>query len=170
MENVEHLLKKLAIESIPEALEKAHRYRLLNEPLEAESICLDILEVAPDNEEALVILILALSDQFVNGLQPMYREAITLIKKLPDEYSKLYYEGVICERRGKASHRLQRPTSGHVAFEWLQKALSLYERASALSPAENADADLRWNTVVRILERFPEIRPDPAEWSQSFLE
>ncbi len=170
MENNEYVLKKLDGDSIPEAVEKAHRYRLLNEPLEAESICLDILEVAPDNQEAVVILILALTDQFSKGLQPVFRDAVKLLEKLPDEYNQLYYEGVICERRAKASHQLRRPSSGHVAYEWLQRALNFYERASALSPAGNADADLRWNTVVRIMERFPDIRPDPAEWTPTFLE
>ena len=33
-------LKPLSREAIPRALEKAERYRLLNEPAEAESICL----------------------------------------------------------------------------------------------------------------------------------
>ena len=38
---------------MPAALEKALRYRLLNEPVEAESICRDVLEVDPDNQAAL---------------------------------------------------------------------------------------------------------------------
>ena len=38
-------LKPLSKESIKAALEKAERYRLLNEPGLAESICLDILEI-----------------------------------------------------------------------------------------------------------------------------
>jgi hypothetical protein len=37
---------------------------LLNDPEGAESICLDILDVDPDNQDALVTIILALSDQF----------------------------------------------------------------------------------------------------------
>ena len=43
-------LKPLSREAFPAALEKAERYRLLNEPLEAESICRDILAVDPDNQ------------------------------------------------------------------------------------------------------------------------
>ena len=54
-------LKPLSKEAIPAALEKAMRYRLLNEPGEAESICHDILGADPDNQEALVTLLLALS-------------------------------------------------------------------------------------------------------------
>src|SRR6266853_596016 len=56
-------LKPLSKEAIPKALERADRYRLLNEPAEAESICLDMLEAEPDNRRALSTLILALTDQ-----------------------------------------------------------------------------------------------------------
>ena len=48
-------LKPLSHEGIPAALEKAMRYRLLNEPGEAESICHDVLRIDPDNQQALVI-------------------------------------------------------------------------------------------------------------------
>ena len=51
-------LKRLTKEAVPRALEKAERYRLLNEPTEAESICQDILRVEPDNQPALVVLLL----------------------------------------------------------------------------------------------------------------
>jgi hypothetical protein len=47
-------LKQLHKDAIPAALEKAERYRLLNEPGEAESICLDILAVDPDNQRAVI--------------------------------------------------------------------------------------------------------------------
>ncbi len=170
MELPDHELKKLDIGSIPEALEKAHRYRLLNEPLEAESICLDILEVGPGNERALVILILALSDQFSKRLQPAFRNARALLERLPDEYSRLYYEGLIFERRAKASFHTGQPASGHVAYGWFQKALKCYESASKMSPAENADADLRWNTVIRIIDRYSEICPTPVDLSEPYLE
>jgi len=42
-------LKTLSPESVPRALAKAERYRLLNEPVEAESICLDVLAVDPQS-------------------------------------------------------------------------------------------------------------------------
>ena len=53
-------LKPLSADAIPAALEKAMRYRLLNEPAEAESISQDVLRTDPDNQQALVILLLAL--------------------------------------------------------------------------------------------------------------
>ena len=42
-------LKPLSREAVPAALEKAVRYRLLNEPEQAESSCLDVLLVDPKN-------------------------------------------------------------------------------------------------------------------------
>jgi len=60
-------LKTISKEGIPEALSKAERYRLLNEPGEAESICRDVMAVEPDHQGALRLLGLALTDQFVGG-------------------------------------------------------------------------------------------------------
>jgi len=60
-------LKQLHKDAIPAALEKAERYRLLNEPGEAESICLDVLTVNPDNQRAIIVLLLALTDRFDKG-------------------------------------------------------------------------------------------------------
>ena len=60
-------LKPIDPAAVPAALQQAERYRLLNEPEEAESICLDVLAVEPDNQQALVMLLLSLTDQFVTG-------------------------------------------------------------------------------------------------------
>ena len=57
-------LKPLDPDAVPAALAKAERYRLLNEPSEAESICLDVLAVDAGNQPALRQLLLALTDQF----------------------------------------------------------------------------------------------------------
>jgi muramidase (phage lysozyme) len=61
-------LKPLSPQAIPGALAKAERYRLLNESWEAESICLDILQIEPDHQDAIVTLLLALTDQFRDGV------------------------------------------------------------------------------------------------------
>src|SRR4051812_45408249 len=57
-------LKKISREAIARATQKAERYRLLNQSWATESICLDILEVDPTNQPVLVMLILAITDQF----------------------------------------------------------------------------------------------------------
>ena len=54
-------LKRLSNDAIPAALERAERYRLLNEPFDAESICEDVLVVDPANQAAQVMLLLALN-------------------------------------------------------------------------------------------------------------
>jgi len=149
--------KRIAKNAIPSAVSKALRYRLLNEPLEAESICLDVLDVDPDNQEALVTLILALTDQFETEFAQSILRATELLPKLQDEYDREYYAGIINERWANA--QMARSVPGDVVYSWFQKALGCYERAEALSRPDDADAALRWNTCVRILARCPHIRP-----------
>src|SRR5205814_2747961 len=57
-------LKPITRAGVPAALQKAERYRLLNDSTAAESICLDILRVEPESQSALVILLLSITDQF----------------------------------------------------------------------------------------------------------
>jgi hypothetical protein len=152
-------LKKLHHEAVPEALEKAERYRLLNEPAEAESICLDILQVEPANQKALVILLLALTDEFAEGGSATVEQARAVLPRLAEEYDRHYYSGIICERRAKALLRNDTAGSRHIAYDWFRQAMSWYEKAEAIRPASNADALLRWNTCARILMRNPDLRP-----------
>ena len=60
-------LRPISAEAVPKAIEKAKHYRLLSEPAEAESICRDILDIQPANQETMVVLVLALTDQFGSG-------------------------------------------------------------------------------------------------------
>src|SRR5262245_38466053 len=95
--------------AIPRALEKAERYRLLNEPAEAESICLDVLGVEPEHQQALVMLLLALTDRFgrtykLSGMQPQ-----DLLPRLHSAYDRAYYAGVIAERRAKVQLQQNHP-------------------------------------------------------------
>src|SRR5213594_2271648 len=139
-------LKQLHKDAIPAALEKAERYRLLNEPGEAESICLDILESDPENQQALAMLLLALTDRFGKGYGVSVTQAKELLPRLKDEYDRAYYAGVICERRAKA--QLQQGVPGFFAFEWLREAMGWYEKAAAIRSHGNDDAVLRWNTCA----------------------
>ena len=163
-------LKPLSKGAVVKALEKAERYRLLNEPVEAESICQDILRLEPDNQPALVTLLLALTDQFEEGFAESTAQAQALVPRLGGEYERAYYSGLICERRAKAQLRLGGPGSGYVAFATFREAMEWYEKAEALRPAGNDDALLRWNTCARILDRHPHLRPAPEERSEPLLE
>ena len=79
-------LKKIETSGIAHALEKAERYRLLNDPAQAESICRDVLEVEPAHQDALRHLILALTDQFhlPSGGSGTSRETRNYIAQLTD--------------------------------------------------------------------------------------
>ena len=144
-------LKPLSAEAIPAALDKATCYRYLNEPAEAESICLDILEVEPDNQQALMTLILALTDQFAHELRQPFARAREAVKRLTDNYCRNYYRGIICERRAKVHFGRGNPGSGHVAYDWLRQAMSAYEKALDARLSGNDDAVLRWNACARMI-------------------
>src|SRR5215510_12499968 len=95
-------LKRLSPEAVPAALSKAERYRLLNEPREAESICLDVIEREPNNQEALKMLLLALTVQFGEGDSSIaLAEARAISSRLRDDYERLYFSGIICERQAR---------------------------------------------------------------------
>jgi hypothetical protein len=152
-------LKPLSLEAIPAALAKAMRYRLINEPWQAESICRDILAVDPVNQEATVTLILALTDQFDQGINT--QETLDLISNLTAEYDRLYYSGIVHERHAIALWRHGDFRSGHVVYPLLVHAMEWYEKAEALRPSGNDDSLLRWNTCARFLRRIPQLTPSP---------
>ena len=123
-------LKSLSPEGVAAALEKALRYRLLNEPREAESICRDILQVDPTNHEALVTLILALTDQLATKSGRCADEARALLSRLQDEYEEAYYAGIICERRASAQLGRRNPGSGFIAHDLLREAMDCWSSGS----------------------------------------
>ena len=144
-------LKLLSIDAIPEALEKAERYRLLNEPAEAESICLDVLKADPDNQKALITLLLAVSDRFGKGYGVGDTQAKELLGRVKGAYEQAYYSGILAERRAKARLAQGTPGSKFYAYGGFRDAMSWFERAEAVRPPGNDDALLRWNTCARII-------------------
>src|SRR6266568_7607055 len=119
-------LKALHKEAIPAAIEKAMRYRLLNEPAEAESICLDVLRADPENQQALVVLVLALTDRFSKGYAVGDAQAQEIAARLRDAYEQAYYTGIISERRAKAYLHQNAGGSGFNAYEKLTEAMRWY--------------------------------------------
>ncbi len=155
--------KPILPEAIPNALEKAVRYRLLNEPREAESICRDVLVADPENQQGYVVLLLALTDQFA-GCGVHLDEAKAAHAHIRGEYERAYYEGVVLERWGKA--QLHRDTPSYVVNDWLQQAMDCYTRAEAIRPPGNDDAILRWNACARIIKRSANESRTPAPSGQ----
>lgn len=161
-------LKTLSSEAVPRALAKAERYRLLNEPGEAESICLDALEVDPTNQEAIATLLLALTDQFDGHLTGV-TEAWKTAERLTGNYERAYYAGIIHERRAKALLKHATPRGGPRAYEWLRQAMECYEKAEKLRPVNNDDALLRWNACARLIRKDHRLVPTSDEPSEPLL-
>ncbi len=155
--------KPITKEGIPAALQKAERYRVINDPTSAESICLDVLAISPDNQQALVVLLLAITDQFDTAPTEGVRRARQVLPRLQDEYRRSYYAGIICERCAKAQLRSGAPKSGEMAYHWIREAMSWYERAESQRPPGNDEAILRWNTCGRLLARNPALKPSAEE-------
>jgi len=153
-ERSEFKLKPISKEGIEAAIEKAEHYRLLNQPRLSESICLDVLAIAPKNQMALRILLLALTDQFQSSSKTS-KQAREIANQLSNEYERLYYTGIILERLGNASLNSGNPGSDFDAFEWYIEAMELYDKANSVNTdSKNEDPILRWNTCARIIMQY----------------
>lgn len=146
---MEFELKPLHTDAIAGALEKANRYRLLNEPGAAESIYLDILAVDPDNQEALKNIVLAMSDRFGKDYAVGDARVTEYITRLKDDYQRAYYTGIMYERRAKA----ELARNGVGSFELFRQAMECFEKAEAMRPSGDDESILRWNGCARIINR-----------------
>jgi tetratricopeptide (TPR) repeat protein len=152
-------LKPISRDTIPRAIQKAERYRLLNQSWAAESICLDILEVDPDNQQVLVMLVLALTDLHSGVAASGVLRAKEYLARIRDDYQRVYYTGMIAERRGQALLAHGGMGSGGMAYDSLREAMEWYEKAEAIRPPGNDDAILRWNTCARVLSGNSHLAP-----------
>lgn len=149
---MQHGLKPISHDSITRALEKAERYRLLNEPFFAESICQDVLAIASDHPRALQIYVLALTDQLARDEGDRVARVRAAIARLPNDYERHYYTGILAERRAVALLTRDHYGAGSVAWAHLQDAIASYAKADALQGDDsNDDAVLRHNTCVRLI-------------------
>jgi hypothetical protein len=158
-------LKPLTKAGIPHALEKAERYRLLNEPAQAESICLDIIHTEPTNQPALINLLLSLTDQFREGYVISEARIHEVLARIQGDYEQAYYAGIVFERRAKAKIDQDAPHAKFIAYELCRKAMDRYEAAEKLRHAGNDDALLRWNACARMImqHKLEELEPERVE-------
>ncbi|MFZ6013327.1 MAG: hypothetical protein ACOYXT_23500 [Bacteroidota bacterium] len=169
-EKREFTLKPLSKEGVEAALAKAERYRLLNQPMLAESICQDILLVEPQNQKAAVVLLLSLTDQFKQSSSKASKQAKELANSLKDEYERVYYTGIILERLGSIALNSGAHGSDFDAYEWYLEAMEQYERADAVNKdSKNDDPILRWNTCARIITQH-NLKERPFDDLQPTLE
>mgnify|MGYP001620174451 CR=1 FL=1 len=151
---MKHDLKKIQPEAAAAAVGKAEKYRDLNQPFEAESICRDVLVAVPDHPAALKTLGLALTDQFEGEGKGRYAEAMEIFRRLKSPYEKAFYSGLASERQAKAQLRAGRPLQSCLPL--FEQALALYGEAEKLRTEANDDPILRWNSVVRTLRAHPD--------------
>ena len=111
------------------------RYRLLNEPAEAESICLDVLKADPENQEAIITLLLALTDRFAKGygVRRHAGQGVTRAR-IRSEYERAYYAGIFAERRAKTKLIQHTPGCRFQAYDLFREAMSWFERRKQFVP------------------------------------
>lgn len=163
-------LKPISREAIPRAVQKAERYRLINQSWAAESICRDILEIDPTNQQVLVMFVLALTDQLADDHGRIMKVVRETLPRISDSYQRAYYTGIASERSGQALMHRGGMGSGAMAYEALRDAMSWYERAEAIRPPGNDDAILRWNTCARLISGNSQLGPQPEPTYEPALE
>ena len=143
---------KIEKSSIEEVLERARQYRSLLQPEMAISICLDIFAVDNNNQDALVIYILALTDQLSQSESKVHRNKITdSIKLLNSEFLRHYYSGIFLERQARSL--LKHSMSRSFAYDGFIEAIAEFEIAEKMAPEHCADPILRYNSCLRTIKK-----------------
>ena len=163
-------LKPISKEAIPGAIQKAERYRLLNESRAAESICRDILDIDPENQQVLVMLVLTLTDQLAEGHATVMKGVKEILPRITDPYQRYYYTGIASERSGQAYLHRGGMGSGGMAYDALRNAMEWYEKAEEIRPAGNDDSILRWNTCARLINSNSHVTPHTESAYEPALE
>jgi len=162
---MERQFKAISRNGIVEALAKVQHYRYLNQSEEAESIYRDVLAVDPENQLALRLLGLTITDQFKGATSDGFREAQTCFEKLSSPYERSYYQGILYERRAKAQLR-----AGHLAHSLLasfENAMRCFEEAEKIRPQGNDDALIRWNRCLRLVQSIPDLTRESESFEAS---
>ena len=163
-------LKPLSKEAIPKAIDRAKQYRSLLQPWHAESICRDVQAVDPENQQNLIILFLAVTDQFGSEKHSKnIKDAEVIMNQLKDSYQQDYAKGIMYERLASAALNMGGARSGYIAYYHLIDALKWYEKSEKSNIDKNEESILRWNTCVRMIEQF-NLKPAPDDGTPGMLE
>ena len=132
---MEPQLKPISKSGVPAALSKAELYRNLNEPGEAESICRDILATEPDNQSALRLLGLAITDQFTGGTADRYPELAA--GRLPHTVLPVFEEAMRCFEEAE---KIRPPENDDAILRWNRCVRLLQSRPEWHKEMEEFDA------------------------------
>ncbi len=89
--------------------------------------------VAPDNQQALVMLLLAVTDRIAKGYGVSDTQAKEILDRITGDYERAYYSGILAERRAKM--KLAQGAHGAIwAYDLLREAMECYEKAEGDAP------------------------------------
>jgi hypothetical protein len=91
-----------------------------------------------------------MTDQFIGAASDRYLEVQSIFQGLCDPYERLYYTGILHERRAKT--QLLVGYAPHTLRPLVEEAMRCFAEAEKIRPAGNDDSILRWNRCVRLLE------------------
>jgi hypothetical protein len=129
-----------------------------------------VLKADPENQQAIITVLLAVTDRFTKGYGVSDTQAKELLARVKGEYERAYYSGILAERRAKAKLAQGNPGCNFHAYDGFREAMHWFEKAEAIRPPGNDDAVLRWNSCARMMMANDKIRPAIADPSESMLE
>ena len=145
------------------------RHGFIASPTSRSAQAADILATDPDNQGAIILLLLSLSDQFTDNIPENLDKAWSLLPRLKDDYLQAYYQGLLFERQARVYMRRASPGSGFSAYDLFCDAMRLYEKAARVRPPGNDEALLRWNTCARTI-MSSRLQPRPIDDFRPMLE
>ena len=81
-----------------------------------------MLKADPENQEALITLLLAVTDRFGKGYGVSDTQAKELLSRVKGEYERAYYTGILAERRAKAQARARHSRVESLCSRWFSRS------------------------------------------------
>ena len=136
---------------------------------DVESICLDILEADPENQNALELLLRSRIELLKKGLPQGVAHAEELIPRLESDFDKAFFSGML--REGQARYLIEKrgKQSSNVAYSWFRHAMDNFEEAHSKDPGR-IEAQLHWNACLRTLKNNPQCIPPPEDAEEHGIE
>ena len=163
------MLKSLSPAAIDGALRLAADSRQGGQPQTCESVCLDVLQVEPRNQEALRLLLLSHADRFDADSSQHEMAARDAQSRLTSEFDRAFYGGYILHRLAQAAIAGGSPSAARVVYELLSGAMASYEDAERVRPDGNEDAILLWNACHRLLQATPHSGPRETQAFETMI-
>ena len=153
------MLKSLSPAAVDGALRLAADSRKGGQAQTCESVCHDVLQAEPRNQEALRLLLLSHADRFDADSSQHEMGARDAQSRLTSAYDRAFYDGYIMHRLAQAAIASGSPSAARIVYDLLTGAMASYEDAERMRPDGNDDAVLLWNACHRLLQSTPHSGP-----------